>query len=781
MLALVIFGVTAIVCSAYLPGKGGFAAGEQAPRSVTAGESVVFVDREATDALRADVAALVEPVYVPNLQVVDQVTGEMESFFAAVYAARAKVAQAQPSSAEATLQEAVDGLRAVAPSAVSDSSLEYLLTTDPAGYEVLRTQAAGALRAVFTNLITEKSLESARADLRRMVEILAGSAVQKDVLYEVTDGFVRPNAVIDEQQTLARRQAAAAQVAPVTITVREGEQVATEGEAVTEEDMLVLEALGVAQGRSNWKIWLGVFFVALLEAVAFSRLLHRFNKTTGLQNLMRLALVTLLLLFTLIARLLIIEPLSPYLIPVAAIGMVVTIILNARSAFLMVVLLSLNVGLLTDLDMRYSLVAIVTGAFSVYLVTRVVQRVALLGAGAATALLAAFTIFSVELFRETSVGDALRLSLWGVAHGFFAWVLTMLFLLILDSVFNLNTPLRLLELGNPAHPLLKRLLQVAPGTYNHSMQMGNMAEAAAEAIDADVLLARVGAYYHDIGKTIRPEYFVENQKERNVDNPHERLSPNLSKLALAAHVRDGEHLAKLYGLPAPVIDIIRQHHGTTVMKYFFYKAQQSSTGRIEEEDYRYEEEKPHTKEAAIVMLADGSEAAVRALTNPTRRKINGVIQEVFKQRMEDGQLDESDLTLADLHKIQESFEQSLRGIVAERIAYPEPSERLAPGLVEFTESFLGHADVGESSSAAAPAPPAPSAPPSVPKQRVPPSAAALRAKRSAVDAPAEGVPAGEAAIAEPPGEAPSEERAGGGRDQDQREAAPPEVSGPAVS
>ncbi len=242
-------------------------------------------------------------------------------------------------------------------------------------------------------------------------------------------------------------------------------------------------------------------------------------------------------------------------------------------------------------------------------------------------------------------------------------------LLVLDTVFNLTTPLRLLELANPAHPLLKKLLQVAPGTYNHSIQMGNLAEAAAEAIGADPLLARVGAYYHDIGKTVRPEYFVENQIY--VDNPHNRLSPSLSKLAITAHVRDGEHLAKLYGLPAPVVDIIKQHHGTSVLSFFYHKAQEGSKDPVYEESYRYEEQKPQSKEAAIVMLADSVEAAVRAMQNPTRRKIQGVIQEIIKQKVQDGQLDESALTQGDLHKIRDSFDTSLRGLVGHRIRYPE--------------------------------------------------------------------------------------------------------------
>jgi putative nucleotidyltransferase with HDIG domain len=198
--------------------------------------------------------------------------------------------------------------------------------------------------------------------------------------------------------------------------------------------------------------------------------------------------------------------------------------------------------------------------------------------------------------------------------------------------------------------------------------MGNLAEAAAEAIGANPLLARVGAYYHDIGKTIRPEYFVENQIY--VDNPHDRLSPNLSKLAITAHVRDGEHLARLHGLPKPVVDIIKQHHGTSVLAYFYHKAMQLAKDSVYEESYRYEEQKPQSKEAAIIMLADSIEAAVRTMENPTRRKIQGLIQEIVKQKVEDGQLDDSALTQGDLHKIRESFDVSLLGLVGHRISYP---------------------------------------------------------------------------------------------------------------
>jgi cyclic-di-AMP phosphodiesterase PgpH len=335
---------------------------------------------------------------------------------------------------------------------------------------------------------------------------------------------------------------------------------------------------------------------------------------------------------------------------------------------------------MTDFNMRYAVVAFLVGALSLYLVSRVTQRAGLMAAGFATMIIASFTIFCVELFAQATMGATLRSAAWGFANGMLAGAVTVLVLILLDSVYNLTTPLRLLELANPAQPLLKRLLQVAPGTYNHSIQMGNLAEAAAEAIGANPLLARVGAYYHDVGKTIRPEYFVENQIY--VENPHNRLNPNLSKLAITAHVRDGEHLARVYGLPQPVVDIIKQHHGTSVLQYFFHKAQESAKDNVYEESYRYEEQKPRSKEASIVMLADSVEAAARAMQNPTRRKIQGMIQEIIKQKIEDGQLDESELTQGDIHKVSESFDTSLRGLVGHRIAYPErngqPGRRHGP-------------------------------------------------------------------------------------------------------
>lgn len=667
LLACLVVGLTGILATNFLPSQPGFTEGKLAPRTVVADKSVTAMDAEATAALREQVAQLVEPVYRADPTALPAATNELAAFLAETDRLRAAVAGGRE------LDAAVTELALAAPASAGRDTLVYLLSAEASEYDLVEKQCLGALATLFAQRITEVTLARSLEDLRSIAQSLAVAPRVAQAVFEVTSGFVRPNQIIDQEQTQARREAAMAQVAPVIVSVRDGETVVREGETVTAGKLALLDALGQRGARSGFKVYLGIFLLVLVEAAVFSRLLKRFNKGSRLENNMLLALVSLMVGGTGVARLLVMEPLSPYIVPLAALGMVVAVILNARSALLLVTLSAVNLGLLTDLDMRFAVVGLLVAGLSLYLVSRVTQRAALLGAGFATMVLAYAVIFFVEVFSEASFKAAAERGLWGLANGAIAGVLTVVLLLILDTVFNLTTPLRLLELANPAHPLLKKLLQVAPGTYNHSIQMGNLAEAAAEAIGADALLARVGAYYHDIGKTVRPEYFVENQIY--VENPHNRLSPNLSKLAITAHVRDGEHLARLYGLPQPVVDIIKQHHGTSVLAYFYHKALEEAKEQVYEESYRYEEQKPRSKEAAIIMLADGVEAAVRAIQNPTRRKIQGVIQEVIKQRIEDGQLDESELTQSDLRRIQESFEASLRGLMGHRISYPERNGR----------------------------------------------------------------------------------------------------------
>ncbi len=262
--------------------------------------------------------------------------------------------------------------------------------------------------------------------------------------------------------------------------------------------------------------------------------------------------------------------------------------------------------------------------------------------------------------------------MWGSLNGFVSAVLTIGILPFLESFFDITSSFKLMELSNPNQPLLKQLLVEAPGTYHHSVVVGNLAETAAEEIGANSLLTRVGAYYHDIGKLKRPYFFTENQEAYK--NSHDDMEPSLSALVIASHVKDGVEMAKKYRLPSAIVDIISQHHGTGLISYFFHKALQSNdskTNVINEENYRYSGPKPQTKEAGIILLADILEAEARTLNSPTSSRIKNLTQSVVKRCLENGQLNECNLTLRDLNKIEDVFSRIFTGMFHNRVEYPD--------------------------------------------------------------------------------------------------------------
>jgi putative nucleotidyltransferase with HDIG domain len=275
------------------------------------------------------------------------------------------------------------------------------------------------------------------------------------------------------------------------------------------------------------------------------------------------------------------------------------------------------------------------------------------------------------------LSDAARFGLWGVVAGF---LMTGL-LTSIESLFGILTDLRLLELGDPARPLLQELVQRAPGTYNHSINVASIAEAAAERIGARGLLVRVGAYYHDIGKMLKPHYFVENQGQEA--NRHEALVPAMSTLIIIAHVKDGADLARQHNLPEPIVDFVQQHHGTTLVEYFYRRACERDKDRdpdapdVAENSFRYPGPKPQTKEAAVLMLADAVESACRCLVEPTPSRIENVVDEIAMKRLLDGQFDDCDLTLCELRTIQDSLVKSLIAVYHGRVKYPETQQRTA--------------------------------------------------------------------------------------------------------
>jgi len=306
--------------------------------------------------------------------------------------------------------------------------------------------------------------------------------------------------------------------------------------------------------------------------------------------------------------------------------------------------------------------------------------------GLTNAVVILFVTIAYQKILTTQTGVALIL---GIIGGLLSGVVTTGLCPVAEMIFGYTTDVKLLELASMDQPLLRELMLQVPGTYHHSIVVGNMVEAAAKSIEANSLLARVASYYHDIGKINKPQYFVENQA--GGENRHERLAPSMSSLILISHVKDGVELAKNYRLGQGIQDIIQQHHGTSLISYFYQKAvdlqekQKNSKGgdvpQVSVEDYRYPGPRPQTKEAGLVLLADAVEAASRTLTDPTAARIQGLVQKIINKIFSDGQLDECELTLKDLHQIAKSFIQIIMGISHQRIEYPEPASKGSEGKV----------------------------------------------------------------------------------------------------
>ena len=325
---------------------------------------------------------------------------------------------------------------------------------------------------------------------------------------------------------------------------------------------------------------------------------------------------------------------------------------------------------MTGYNIDVFIVGLIGGSAGAIIASKMHQRNDILIAGVIISGINTLAIFATSLINSTMTKVVLLQSLLGLVNGGLATIFTIGLLPFCETIFDIVTPMRLLELSNPNQPLLKKLLFEAPGTYHHSVLVGNLAEAAADAIGGNSLLARVGSYYHDIGKIKRPYFFKENQLTN--ENPHDKITPSLSTLIITSHIKDGVEMAKKSKLPSQIIDIIKQHHGTTLVKYFYVKAVNGGDihEEIDKEQFRYEGPKPQTREAAIVMFADSVEAAVRSIQSPTKMNIEEMVRKIVNEKLEDGQLEECDITIKDINKIIKAFLNVLNGIYHDRVEYP---------------------------------------------------------------------------------------------------------------
>lgn len=490
----------------------------------------------------------------------------------------------------------------------------------------------------------------------------------KNIGIIVSNYILEPNRKIDDEATKLKKEKAYNDPAN-TVIIEKGQRILSVGDTVTKDKLKVLEDLNLLETKSRFDYSLAGAILIILVMLSFLLVLYMnyFCKKV-LYNRNDLILLSILIITTLfLARW--IKEYTTLLIPVFLAVILVSILLDVKLALMVNLVLSIAISIMTNGEIKFIFMALISGTFSIFLVSKANQRNKLTVAGAIIGLINVLVVIPINLMNKAGWRTILEDGAVVLINGFFSTVFTIGLLPTLESTFNVITPMRLLELGNPNHPLLKRLLTEAPGTYHHSLMVGNLAEAGAEAIGGNPLLARVGAYFHDVGKLKRPGFFTENQMS---ENPHDKMTPNLSALVITSHVTDGVELAKKYKIPLAIIDIILQHHGTTLVAYFYHKAKNSEKGEeVDESKFRYEGKKPRSKEAAVVMLADSVEAAVRSMPDKTEGKIEGLIRKIIKDKLEDGQFDHCDLTLKDLDSIAKSFMKVFGGYFHNREEYPE--------------------------------------------------------------------------------------------------------------
>ena len=525
-----------------------------------------------------------------------------------------------------------------------------------------------AIKMLRNNRITQENRNEMVEKMRQQVAEYDLPEPAQETVASIVKNVIRPNLVLDTGRLESVRREASQAVAPVMVL--QGEIVVRKGDVITREKLQILKDLGLQKRTANYGRMFGVAWVVLILLALVGVFLWQYEREIiadeGLLAL--LGLIVIIVVFVIKVLSLIPWQGTGYLMPIAFGAMLITLLLDSRLAILITVVLAVVVGLVTGGELKCVAVALIGGITSVLSLGKVTQRSDVTRVGfivgvANFATMMAFAFINDDMFLAKN-------SYLGLSNGIICAIFTIGFLPYLENLFGITSSIKLLELSNPNQPLLRRLLLEAPGTYHHSIIVGNLAEAAAEAVNADGLLARVGAAYHDVGKVRRPYFFVENQL--GGDNPHDRISPSLSTLIITSHVKEGVELAKQYRLPAMLTDFIKQHHGSDLVKFFYHKALESEKdGSVDEADYRYPGPKPQSKETAIVMLADSVEAAVRALSRPTPGRIEGLVRKIIKSRLNDGQLDESDLTLRDLDKVAEAFVQVLSGIYHNRIEYPD--------------------------------------------------------------------------------------------------------------
>jgi len=661
--AILLSLILAMLIMEYLPRVARFEVGKPSTETMISQRDFSVVDEESTRIARETERSRRESLYVDDAANMEALS-ELGFFF--------DLAR-DISSQETELTEKAGLLLSQTEQDISFSALKIILEASEEESSVIYSAAMDLLMTSMSGPVSYDNLDEKREEIYQRADNISLEEKYQRAAEELAAAFLAPNTAYSSATIERDIEAAVEMVEEVTITYTVGQKIVEKGEIIDDLTLDSLSEAGALSPVGNYQQVLGVSVLAIVLYAMALVFFKRFRPRVA-GNWRVVSMVCLVfLIFCISARVSSVfmdeSPLWGYLIPLALVGLILAILLDDLVALFMVALGGVLTGLFIKGNIYVTFAAFLGGIAGALLVTEIKKREDLIRAALELSLfLSLISMITASLIKDLQF--IFLAGLLGLGNGILTAIITLGSLPLLEKISGITTTMRLLDLASPDQPLLRELISKAPGTYSHSVVVGNLANAAALEIGADAHLARVASYYHDIGKIKRSHFFIENQPAGA--NEHGNLKPNLSALVITSHVRDGVELAREYGLPQEITDIIKQHHGTSLIRYFYSRAleQGASSDAVTETRFRYPGEKPRSKEAALVMLADAAEAAAKTLDKPTPAKLEQLMQSLIEERLADGQLSDSSLTLEELEKTSKVFVRILSSMYHERIGYP---------------------------------------------------------------------------------------------------------------
>ena len=651
-----------LLLSVVAPKKYNLAVGEIAIVDIKA--PIDTVDNVATKEKEDEVVSKVGKQYTEKGEIKTQAIDNVSNLFEKIKLEK---------SATKEESEKLEAIKTIGGFNLSDDEYLILMSLSEETLEDIKESISEVLELVYKDNIQEENYEDiqiAKAKVDSTLEEYGYERDLEDIIKEISYSQIKPNLFYDAEKT--EEKIAEAKKSVEKEIIKKNQIIVKEGEPVTQKQIDILKELGLLNdGNTKGSITnllaisVIILLVLMIQKEYIRKELPEVFKSK--KNLLLINVINIITLLIAIGS----NMISSYLILILSGTMLMTILIDSRVSLVVNLTNIIFISLIVDFEPIVILISIISVILGSISLKKVQQRNDIIYATVYITIIVSALTFTTNILSSNNIKEIfIRTAYTGVGT-LISGILTLGLLPFFESIFDVVTNIKLLELSNPNQPLMKKLLMEAPGTYHHSVMVANLAESATEAIGGNPVIARVGAYYHDIGKIKRPYFFGENQMGK--ENPHDRITPNLSTMIILSHVKDGIEMAKEYKIPKILQDMIVQHHGTTLVKYFYYKMKNSAedTEEIKEEDFRYPGPIPDTKEAGVLMLADGVEASVRSITEPTKEKIEEMVNSIINDKLNSNQLINCDLTLKDIDIIKKCFLKSLDGIYHQRIEYPK--------------------------------------------------------------------------------------------------------------